>query len=341
MADFRSDTVTKPTERMRKAMAEAEVGDDVFGDDPTVISLQEKVAQLFEKDAALFVPSGTMGNQVAIKTHTKPGDEIIVEESTHIYNFESGGAAFNSGVQAHPVRGKDGILNPQEVKEAIRPKKLQLPRTGLICVENTHNISGGRIVPLENLKEIRKISLEEKIPLHLDGARIFNASVATGIPVSEYARYADSVMFCFSKGLGCPVGSILTGDYEFIEQARWVRKAFGGGMRQVGVIAACGLVALEEMIERLVEDHRNAKALAEGLASINRIEVFPEKVETNIVMVRVKEDGLSADSILTFLREEGILAIQVISKTLRFVTHKDVDEQDVKRGIEVMGTILH
>jgi threonine aldolase len=321
-------------------MAEAEVGDDVFGDDPTAIRLQEKVAELFEKEAALFVPSGTMGNQVAINTHTNPGDEIIVEELSHIYNFESGGAAFNSGVQTHTVRAEEGIISPRVIKESIRPKKLQLPRTGLICVENTHNIAGGRVVPLEILKEIREISIGEKIPLHLDGARIFNASVATGIPVSEYAQLADSVMFCFSKGLGCPIGSMLTGTLEFIEEARRVRKAFGGGMRQVGVIAACGLVALEEMIDRLKEDHRNARTLADGFSEFKSLEVFPEKVDTNIVIVKVKDNGLSPEEVLKSLRQEGILAEQVGLKTLRFVTHKDVGEEDVRQGIEVMKKVF-
>lgn len=338
-SDFRSDTVTKPTERMLRAMVEAPLGDDVFGDDPTVIALEEKAAKIFGKEEALFVPSGTMGNQIAIKTHTRPGDEIIVEELSHIYNFESGGAAFNSGVQSRPIRGNEGIMNPKEVKEAIRPMDLHFPRTGLICVENTHNIAGGRIVPLEILKEIRKISLEEKIPLHLDGARIFNASVATGISVSEYARHADSVMFCLSKGLSCPIGSMLLGNREFIEEARRVRKVWGGGMRQVGVIAACGLVALEEMVARLVEDHWNAKDLAVGFSSIHGLEVFPEKVETNIVIVKVKSDGVSPESILSSLKEEGILATHVGPQSLRFVTHKDVDHRDVERAIQSLEKI--
>jgi len=340
IADFRSDTVTKPTLRMRKAMAEAEVGDDVFGDDPTVNRLQEMAAERFGKEAGLFVPSGTMGNEVCVKVHTYPGDEIILDELSHIYNAEVCGAAFNSGVQARTLRCKNGVMDPIEVEEAIRPDDIHYIKTALVCIENTHNMAGGVVAPLDNMKAIRNVSQKYRIPVHLDGARIFNASIASGIDVTEYAKYADSVMFCFSKGLSAPIGSMILGTKEFIEQARKYRKVFGGGMRQVGIIAAAAIIALEEMVDRLGEDHKNARLLAEGLSEMPGIDLNLDTVQTNIVIIDIKESNLDVDFVLESLKAEETLAFSVGKNKIRFVTHKDVNQKDVKRLLSTMQKIF-
>ncbi|HEV8524196.1 MAG TPA: threonine aldolase family protein, partial [Terriglobales bacterium] len=264
--DLRSDTVTKPTAEMRRAMAEAEVGDDVYGEDPTVNRLEQRAAEIFGREAALFVPSGTMGNQVAIKVHTQPGQEVICEERAHIYNFEMAMLGAFSGCVPRPIYGEDGILTWPEVKKRIAPKIYYRAQTGLVSLENTHNMAGGTVYRPEIGDEVCDGAHEAGIPVHLDGARIFNAAVGLGKPVAEITRKFDSVMFCLSKGLGAPVGSLLVGSQKFIEQARRVRKALGGGMRQAGVLAAAGLIALEKMPSRLQEDHANARFLAEGLA---------------------------------------------------------------------------
>ncbi len=261
-SDFRSDTVTRPTENMKKAMAEAVVGDDVLGDDPTVQKLESLAASIMGKEAALYVPSGTMGNSIAIKVWTKELEEVIVEERAHLYNMESTHMTFISRVTPRPLSSNRGAMDPEEVERNIRKPSVHLPRTSLICVENTHNNLSGAVVPMENLKAIREIADRHEIKIHFDGARVFNASHASGIPVKEYAAIGDSLMFCLSKGLSAPVGSVLVGDRDFIDYARRVRKALGGGMRQVGVLAAPGIVALTEMVDRLKEDHERAKKLA-------------------------------------------------------------------------------
>ncbi len=264
--DLRSDTVTRPSDEMRRVMAGAEVGDDVYGEDPTVNRLQERVARLLGKEEALFVPSGTMGNQISIKVHTQAGDELIAERDAHIFQYETGGAAFLSSVQVHTVQGERGILTAGHVREAIRPEIYYMPRTRLICLENTHNRAGGSIYPLRVIEEIEALAREQKLKMHLDGARLWNACVATGISPATYAGFFDSVSVCLSKGLGAPVGSVIAGSKDFIDSARHYRKIFGGGMRQAGILAAAGLYALDHNIARLIEDHEKAKILAGALA---------------------------------------------------------------------------
>ncbi|MBC7317968.1 low-specificity L-threonine aldolase [Candidatus Bipolaricaulota bacterium] len=336
MIDLRSDTVTKPTPEMRRAMAQAEVGDDVYGEDPTVNRLQEKAAEITGMEAALFVPSGTMGNQVAIAVHTRPGQEVIVEAQSHIYNVEMATMARFSGVQPRVIFGERGIFTAEQVRNAIRPKLYYLAHTGLVCLENTHNAVGGRIWPLSGAREILEVAHAHGIPVHLDGARIFNVSVATGIPVAELVRGFDSVMFCLSKGLGCPVGSVLCGSREFIEEARRVRKALGGGMRQAGVLAAAGLYALEHHVPRLAEDHENAKILAEGLSQIPCLSVWPP--ETNIVVVEILR-GPTAQELAARLKRKGVLVAPAGAGTearkLRLVTHLDVSREDILRTIDL------
>ena len=299
--DLRSDTVTKPSTQMRQAMANAEVGDDVFGDDPTVNLLQEKVADMLGKETSLFVPSGTMANLIAILTHTNPGDEVIMEKESHTFNYELGGAAALAGVQINPLIGDRGILEKEQIEHAIRMPDVHIPQTKLVCLENTHNRGSGAIYPLEKIWLISELAKDKGLKMHLDGARLFNASVASGIEVSEYAKYFDSLMFCFSKGLGAPVGSILAGTKEFIEKAHRYRKMLGGGMRQIGILAAAALYALEHNIDRLAEDHRHAKMLANALAKIKGFQINPDHVETNIVIFDVSNSGLTVDEAREFI----------------------------------------
>jgi threonine aldolase len=335
MIDLRSDTVTKPTPAMRRAMAEAEVGDDVYGEDPTVNRLQELAAEIFEKEAALFVPTGSMGNQIAVKLHTRPGNEVVIEERGHIYNFEMATMAAFSGCVARPVHSKDGsgILTWAEIAAALHANAAYyVAPTGLIAIENSHNLAGGSVMPRARAEEICERAHAMKLPVHLDGARIFNAATALGETVADLARPADSVMFCLSKGLGAPVGSMLLGTKAFIDQARAVRKMLGGGMRQAGVIAAAGLVALEETPKRLHEDHENARRLAEGLAELPGVKIDPEKVVTNIVIVDVAESGKTADTICAQLRERGVLAIG-FGSSIRLVTHYDVSRGNIETAV--------
>jgi threonine aldolase len=342
MIDLRSDTVTKPTPAMRRAMAEAEVGDDVFGEDPTVEKLQEKAAEIFEKEAALFVPTGSMGNQIAIKLHTKPGDEVIVEERGHIFNYEMATSSVVAGVLIRPVRSKDdsGILTWEEIEPAIHHNQpyYSCP-TGLICLENTHNFGGGSVMTTAQTDEICQKANKLNIPVHLDGARIFNASVALGESVAELTKSVDSVQFCLSKGLGAPAGSILLGTKDFIREARVWRKRFGGGMRQVGILAAAGLVALEESPPKLYQDHKNAKRLAEGLAEIKGISINPEKVVTNIVIFDVTRAKKAANQICAELKEKGILAIP-FGNRIRMVTHYDISSEDIETTLRTLKEIL-
>ncbi len=339
-SDFRSDTVTKPTERMRKAMYEAEVGDDVLGDDPTVKKLEEIAAEKIGKESALFVPSGSMGNAICVKIWTKEGDEVILEERCHIYNIELGNLSVLSRVLPRPVPSKRGEMSPEDVEKAIRKRGLTSNGTSLICLENTHNFWSGAVVSVENFKEIRKIAQKHNLKIHLDGARIFNASIAKKIHVTEWTSLVDSVMFCLSKGLSAPIGSIVVGSKEFIEEARRFRKLLGGGMRQVGVIASAGIVALEEMIERLEEDHILAKRLAYGLAEIKGIELNPDDVETNIIIFKIRKNGINAPLFVDLLRGKGILALSISENEVRFCTHKDVTEHDVERALKACREIL-
>lgn len=340
MIDFRSDTVTKPTQAMRDAMATAEVGDDVYREDPTVIRLEELGAKMLGKEAGLFVCSGTMGNQVAIMTHTQRGDELITEAESHIFYYEVGDVAMLSGVQARQVPGRRGIMDPDDVKHAIRDSSnIHFPRTSLIAIENTHNRGGGKVWPIEYVREISATARERGIAVHLDGARIFNASIASGITPDVWASYADSVMFCLSKGLCAPVGSLLVGSRDYIERARKNRKRLGGGLRQVGILAAAGIVALETMVDRLAEDHANAKLLASELASIG-YGTAPSEVETNMAMVNVAASGKDASSFADAVREKGVLCNAVTSTNVRMVTHHDVAADQCCATVEIFRSLL-
>jgi len=338
-SDFRSDTVTRPTEEMRRAMAEAEVGDDVLGDDPTVQKLEALAASIMGKEAALFVPSGTMGNSIGVKMWTRELQEVIVEEKCHIYNMESTHMTFISRVTPRPLPSKRGALDPELVRSNIRLASVQTPQTSLICLENTHNNWGGAVIPLETFKEMRKVADQYGLKIHLDGARIFNASLASGVPVKEYARYCDSVMFCLSKGLSSPVGSMLVSDRAMIDHARRLRKVLGGGMRQAGVLAACGLISLTKMIDRLQEDHVRARRLAEAIYDLPGITLNPAEVETNIIVFYFNHPKITIPELLNKLKEKGILALGVFGG-VRLVTHKDVDDEDVERAIKAFREIL-
>lgn len=339
MIDLRSDTVTKPTEAMRKAAYEAEVGDDVYGEDPTVNKLEEKAAEILGKEAALFVPSGTQGNQIAVLTHCNPGDEVILEANAHLYLYEGAAMSALAGVQPRTIAGERGAMSPWDVAAAIRPEDIHFPKTSLICIENTHNKAGGAILPLENMEAIAQIARDHQIPIHLDGARLFNASVASGVSLSKYAEFTDTVQFCLSKGLGAPVGSIVAGSKEFIAHGRKWRKRLGGGMRQVGILAAPGFIALTEMIDRLADDHDNAKILAEGLANIKGLEV-EGKVETNIILINVKKQGKTSEEFLDILKEEGILAVPFGPYTVRFVTNYGVSRDDIQTVLKKVQNLI-
>jgi threonine aldolase len=323
--DLRSDTVTRPTDEMREAMARAEVGDDVYLEDPTVNRLQERAAEMLGKEAALFVPSGTMGNQICVRLHTQPGHEVITEERSHIFNYEMAAMAVLSGTLARPVRGENGVLDWPSIEAAIRPRSAYyVAQTGLVTVENTHNMAGGAITPIERMEEICERSHEAGLPVHLDGARIFNAAAVLRRDAAELARPFDSVMFCLSKGLCAPVGSLIAGPRPFIDRAIAARKMFGGGMRQAGVIAAAGLVALEKMTARLEEDHANAQLLARGLAEIPGVKIDPERVQTNVVIFDVAGAGITTPELSGMLKERGVLANGINPREMRLVTHKDV-----------------
>ena len=326
MADFRSDTVTKPTPAMRQAMAEAEVGDDVFEDDPTVRRLEAAIASLFDKPAALFTPSGTMANQIAIGLSVRPGDEILMEEKAHTFHFEVGGAARLWGAQPRLYTSDRGVPDPQHVAALVRADNVHLCRTGLCLVENTHNFHGGRVVPAETIAALRR-ALPGSVRLHLDGARLWNAHVATGTRLKDFAAHADTVMVALSKGLGCPAGSMVIGDEEDIVEARRLRKVLGGGMRQVGVLAAPALVALEAGFDHIADDHRRARRLAEGFG------VDPARVDSNIVIADVGDAAKAEER----LSAKGVQVVAVSPTEIRLVTHKDVGDEDVERAIEAWG----
>ncbi|SFF65051.1 L-threonine aldolase [Halobacillus alkaliphilus] len=339
MIDLRSDTVTKPTRAMREAAFEAEVGDDVYEEDPTVKKLENRAAELTGKEAALFVTSGTQGNQISVLTHCQPGDEVLMEANAHLFLYEGASMSALAGVQPRTLQGTRGAMNPHEVKAAIRPDDIHFPETGLICLENSHNKAGGAILPLENMQDIHQLAQESGIPVHLDGARLFNASVASGIPVKTYAEQTDTIQFCLSKGLGAPVGSIIAGSEDFIQKARKWRKRLGGGLRQVGIIAAPGLVALNEMVDRLAEDHEHAQQLAEGLGNIEGLEI-ENNVDTNIILVNVEGRGKTSHEFLEELKSEDVLAVAFGPHTVRFVTHYDVSREDIDRVIDRVNQCL-
>jgi threonine aldolase len=338
--DLRSDTVTKPTPAMRRAMAEAEVGDDVFGEDPTVNALQEKVAALLGKEQALFVPSGTMANQLAIKAHTQPGDEVILEASAHPYNFEGGAGAMLSGVQFFCLPGVRGILEASQVEEAVRPLDHHFAVSRLLCLENTHNRGGGSVYPLKNIAAISQLAHSKGLLVHLDGARLWNASVATGLEPAQIAQWADSVSVCLSKGLGAPVGSLVAGSADFIDRVHRFRKMFGGGMRQAGILAAAGIHALDHHLERLADDHRNAKKLAVGLSEMKGVTIDPDLVETNIIIFDVTPSGMTALQAAESMKNKGML-IHAFGKTqIRLVTHLGISSEDMEKALETFRMVF-
>lgn len=338
MIDLRSDTVTKPTEEMRRAMYSAEVGDDVYKEDPTVRELEETAAEILGKDAALFVTSGTQGNQIAVLTHCRPGQELLLEEESHIFYYESGAVAAIAGVQTRTILGLRGAMEPQDILNAIRTEDIHYPETGLICLENTHNRAGGAVIPVENMKAIYSIAQSNKVPVHLDGARLFNAAAAAGVDVKEFAKYTDTVQICLSKGLGAPIGSIIAGSAEFITTARKWRKRLGGGMRQAGVIAAPGMIALTKMKDRLGEDQWNARVLAEAIESTPGMKLATQP-ETNIVVADVEGLNITSDVFVDRLRSEGVISGTFGPTFVRFVTHYDVTEDQIQEAIEAIAKV--
>ena len=338
--DLRSDTVTKPSAEMRRAMAEAEVGDDVFIEDPTINKLQERAAEIFGRQAALFVPSGSMGNLTCILAQTQQGQEVICEESGHVYNYEMASMSAIGGVLPRLVPGEDGILSWQSISKAIRPKVYYRSQTALIALENTHNMAGGTVYPTKLSEEICDRAHDAGIRVHLDGARVFNAATYLGENVVDMTRKFDSIQFCLSKGLGAPVGSMIVGSREFIERCRSIRKMLGGGMRQAGVLAAAGLIALEKGPKRLQVDHDHAKLLATGLAAIPGITLNPAKVQTNIVIFNLKASGWSSSRFLETLAKRNVLAVPVDNEKVRMVTHLDVDRNDVEKAAAAVQEVL-
>src|SRR5688572_1381538 len=331
LIDLRSDTVTRPTAAMRRAMAEAVVGDDVFGEDPTVHELESETARLFHREAALWVPTGCMGNQIAARLHGRPGEEVVVESSAHMVDWELAGLAALSGLQARTLPSTRGRLDPDAVRAALRPAGGFRPRCGLLLLENTHNFHGGAIVPIEHLRVLHAVARERGAKVHLDGARLWNAAVASGTSLADYGAVADTLTVCLSKGLGAPAGSMLVGDAELVAAARGARKLLGGGMRQVGVLAAPGLVALRTMRARLGDDHRRARRLADGLGAVAGTSSPTGPPDTNIVIVSV--EGREARKVSEGLARRGVLALPAGPDRLRFVTHYDVDDDDVESAI--------
>ncbi len=338
--DLRSDTITVPTAAMRTFMIRAKVGDDVFGEDPTVNDLQNMIAEMLDMEAALFVTSGTQANQISINSHTNPGNEVICDYNSHIFNYESGAAGMLSGVQLHPIIGKKGHPTAEQIRSVIRPKDDHFPQTKLICLENTHNRAGGTIFPLEEIEKIHVLAKENDLKLHLDGARLWNAAIETGKSLKEYAAFFDSVSLCFSKALGAPVGSVVAGSKEFIKRAHSYRKAYGGGMRQVGILAAACIFAVENHFERLSEDHRNARLLAEGLNDVGPFRVDLDSVQTNIVISDIKQGSIDAFKIAERLKENDILAIAFGSHKIRFVTHLNITQEDIETCLQVITSLF-
>ena len=337
--DFRSDTLTKPTKGMRAAMANAEVGDDVFDEDPTVHALQDRIADMLGKQAAVYVPSGSMSNQIGVRVHCSPGDEFICDSGCHIYNYEQGAYAQLSGVAARTVEGQNGVMRLEQLTGLIRGDNEHLVRTRLVCLENTHNRGAGRIQPFEIVESICNWAHGNGLVTHLDGARLFNAVVATGIDAARWSQNFDTVSVCFSKGLGAPIGSALVGPKDLMQQARRVRKLFGGGMRQAGVIAAAALYALEHHVERLAEDHANAKRLAEAVRGIGGLALLGDSVDTNIVIFKVEPSLGTAAEFCEKLKAAGVLMLAIAAQQVRAVTHLDVDEADTLRAGEFLAEV--
>ena len=339
MIDLRSDTVTQPTAQMREAMYRAEVGDDVYGEDPTLVELETLGARITGKEAGLFVTSGTMGNQVAVLTHTQRGDEVICEAESHIFYSEVAGLAVLSGVQARTVPSIKGIMSAETIEAAIRPQDIHQPKTTLICLENSHNRAGGTCYSLDSLAAIRKMADRRKLPVHMDGARLFNAALAQGVTVDKITQYADTVQFCLSKGLCAPVGSLLVGPADFIARARRYRKMLGGGLRQAGILAAAGIVALQHMVDRLAEDHANAAKLAEAVASAG-FAIDLSTVQTNIVIFDVSRMGVKAADFAAKLKKAGVLVSVFGEYRVRMVTHYGITAEDIATVTEILHRLL-
>lgn len=338
--DLRSDTVTLPTDEMLEAIKAAELGDDVFREDSTVNKLEITAAKKTGKEAALLVASGTQANLVSLLGNTKRGNLVILEAESHIYWYEVGGLSAIAGLLPWPVRSDLGVLDPKAIEAAMRPKNIHFPETALICIENTHNRYGGTITTPDQIKALSKVAKAFGLKLYMDGARIFNAAVALKVDVKDFTKHVDNLMFCLSKGLSCPIGSIVVGTDEFIEKARKNRKILGGGMRQAGIIAAPGIVALEKMIDRLEEDHKNARALAEGLAQINGISIELENVQTNIVHFDVSGLRVTSDQFASRLRERGVLSLPRDKKRLRMVTHRGIEKENVDKTLNIVDSIV-
>jgi threonine aldolase len=339
-ADFRSDTVTLPTARMLEAMASAQVGDAVLGDDPTVAALERRFAELFGHEAALFMPSGTMSNQCAVAAHIEPGEEVIVESDSHIFQYEGGGLARVAGAHVRTIAGDAGMLPVEEVRAAIRHPSVHMPRTALICLEQTHLFSGGSILPMAYLESLRALSLRHGIPVHVDGARLFNALVETGAEPAAYGSLCDSLSVSLCKGLSCPVGSMLVGSGAFIERAKRVRKWLGGGMRQAGYLAACGLVALDEVVPRLSDDNARCRKLGGAILGLPGLQIAQPNIDTNILFVEISHPGLDGPMMEAALTDHGVLALAVGERMLRFVTHRMVTDPDVDRAAQALQEIV-
>ena len=338
IVDLRSDTLTLPTQEMREAMARAEVGDDVWEEDPTVRRLESLAAERLGKEGGLFVTSGTQGNLLCVLAQTQPGQEVVVDLDSHIFNNEVAGTSVIGGVQMRPVQTARGFLSPAQVREALRPANIHVPPTGLVCLENTHNRHGGTCCSPEDVAAIAAVAHEAGVPVHLDGARLFNAAVVLGRPARHFVREVDSVTFCVSKGLGAPVGSIVCGRADFIARARRLRKMLGGGMRQAGIIAAAGIVALERMVDRLAQDHANARALAQGVAGLPGVRLDLASVQTNIVIFHVDRRG-GVDELFTGCAARKVKIHAVSPTSIRCVTHKDVDAEDIARALDAFREI--
>lgn len=339
MIDLRSDTVTQPSAEMRKAMASAEVGDDVYGEDPSVNILQETVADMLGKEAALFVPSGTMGNQICLRVLTNPGDEVICDVGSHFLHFEGGALPILSGIQPKTISGHRGLITIEQIQRAIRPETYYFPRSKVVALENTHNLAGGTILPIDEIECITSFCRKNDLYMHLDGARLWNASVVTGIPLAKYAEHFDSACVSLSKGLGAPAGSVIVGNKAFIEEARHVRKQFGGGMRQIGILAAAGLFAIKNNFDRLAADHANAKIFAEIVSASDSVRIDLESVQTNIVVIEI-HTSFSAIQIIDALKKRGALLSIMDSETLRAVTHLDVTQKDVIDAAHIVLDLL-
>lgn len=338
--NLRSDTQTLPTKEMLEAMQQAPLGDDVFGEDPTVNRLEELSAEKLGKEAALFVASGTMGNICALMSHTRPGDEVILEADSHTYYYEVGGYSTLAGLSPRMVPGENGIMSVEKIKQALRPANIHFPPSTLLCVENSHNRGGGTLYPVKLTDDIVRFAHQQGLKVHIDGARIFNAAVALGVDVKKLVHHSDSVTFCLSKGLSAPVGSVLVGKQTFIERARKVRKMLGGGMRQAGVLAAAGIIALEKMVDRLADDHANARTIAEELAQIKGIEINLNTVQTNMIYCDVSQLKISVSELVELLKNKGILVLPVPPDKIRLVTNRHVSRDDARRAIEIIRVVV-